>query len=623
MEGAGVSMVGRTPPCAPAGHNDRMLGRVSKLRHAVVGLAIGASSALAGCGVIGAGDHPERFDAKTVVVEPQPSGSIRVTEYVDQDFGNERRRGYQRVVPNDFGVPTDVVTSSPDAPDDLDVLDQGDTTRIRVGDPDVTNTGQHRYVLSYTYPAARLDELGLALDIVAPAGAGWPGDAETGRFEVVVVGVELADVRCDTGPLESTGGCELISDEIDGLPVYRTVVEPLPAEHGLSLFADIVGFAGAAEVDAPPIPERRESRRSALALLLLPAGLAGAVPVYRWARHQGRNEVFAGGAADAAFGSLPAPGRGVSPPPPVRFVPDDELADLVTIEFVPPSGIEPWEASVLVRERIDDTTVEAWFSGLAGHEAIELSEAGEHLSIGSGSRRSSLEPDDAELVDSFLRLGDPYTTGAYDSSFATAWKNVSKHQKATIAGSGWWKHLPPGSGLDLRLNHWFGAVVLMLFLFVWTGAAIGAFIGLIRSWPAAIAFGVVLPAIVALFVYRTLLPARSAHGSALALRAESFRRFLAASEGHHVEWAWENGLLREYSAWAVALGEADAWSDALARANVPAPAIAAAGPVLIDRMGPSVRSSKTAPSSSGSGSGGGFSGGGSGGGGGGGSSGSW
>jgi len=120
-----------------------------------------------------------------------------------------------------------------------------------------------------------------------------------------------------------------------------------------------------------------------------------------------------------------------------------------------------------------------------------------------------------------------------------------------------------------------------------------------------------------------LLPARSAQGSALALRAESFRRFLDASEGSHVEWAWSQGLLREYSAWAVALGEADAWSRALDRANVPEPARLAAAPILIAHMGPSVRSSRTAPSSSGSGGGGGFSGGSVGGGGGGGSSGSW
>ena len=85
-------------------------------------------------------------------------------------------------------------------------------------------------------------------------------------------------------------------------------------------------------------------------------------------------------------------------------------------------------------------------------------------------------------------------------------------------------------------------------------------------------------------LYRTLLPVRSATGSALALRTESFRRFLAASEGRHVEWAWKQGLLREYSAWAVALGAATAWERALAASSVP-PVEYASGPLLVYSMG--------------------------------------
>ena len=108
-----------------------------------------------------------------------------------------------------------------------------------------------------------------------------------------------------------------------------------------------------------------------------------------------------------------------------------------------------------------------------------------------------------------------------------------------------------------------------------------AFFGVFSSWPAALLLGLLFPSIVAYFVYRVLLPARSAQGSALTLRTESFRRFLHASESRHVEWAWEHGLLREYSGWAVALGEADAWSDALARSNVPEPARVSAAPALL------------------------------------------
>jgi hypothetical protein len=131
-----------------------MLGKISKVRHAAVGAAIAGAAALTWFGVIGAG--AERFDAKTIVVHPMADGSIRVTEYVDLDVGRARRHGFERVIPNEFGPPTDVVASSPDAPDDVSVTSLGDRTRIRVGDPGITIRGQHRYVLSYTYPFARL-----------------------------------------------------------------------------------------------------------------------------------------------------------------------------------------------------------------------------------------------------------------------------------------------------------------------------------------------------------------------------------------------------------------------------------------------------------------------------------
>jgi uncharacterized membrane protein len=109
----------------------------------------------------------------------------------------------------------------------------------------------------------------------------------------------------------------------------------------------------------------------------------------------------------------------------------------------------------------------------------------------------------------------------------------------------------------------------------------------------------------------------------LALRSESFRRFLHASEARHVEWAWTHGLLREYSGWAVALGEADAWSEALARSNVPEPQRVSVIPAMMVGHS-SITSSRVAPSSSsGSSSSFGGSSGSVGGGGGGGSRGSW
>ena len=613
-----------------------MLGKFGVWRHLVVGGTIGLTSLLAGCGVLGGGSLPERFDARTVVVARQGDTAIRITEYIDVDFGTEDRRGYLRRIPDDFGAPTDIVASSPDAADDLDVIRHAGYTEIRVGDPDRTFTGQHRYELSYSLPDAHysdpafIAEYGpgrhLVVDLVAPPGGVFPGDAETDRYEAVVTGWDLDPTICDVGGLGDEGGCTL-DERGDG--TYRAVLEPLPADAGLTVGGTVAGSTEQIEVEPPPIPERRDGgpNRGLIALGFAGLGLLGAVPIYAWARNKGRNQVYAGGAAEAAFGSLPAPGSNPGPPP-VHLVADDDLGELATIEFVPPKGIDPWEAKVLLTERVDDGTVEAWLSGLAGREAIEIGEEGGDLVIASGPKRGDLDPDDAGLLDPILDIDDPYVTGEYDSRFATAWKAVHRAQADRIDHSGWWIHQSPGAGLGFRTaGAPFGFLVLISMAFIWFGSALGSLIGLFRSWPLAIAIGLFVPALVAFLSYRVMLPARSAQGSALALRAESFRRFLHASEGRHVEWAWQHGLLREYSGWAVALGEADAWSDALASANVPEPARAAAMPLYIPLYGSSIHRSHVQPQKSGGGGfgggGGGFGGGGVGGGGGGGSSGSW
>ncbi len=119
-----------------------MLGRLAFWRHGVVLASVAACSILAFSGIIGAGNRSERFQAKQVVVWPVGANGLRVREVVDEDFGAHDRHGYQRVIPIDFGVPDDVVASSPDAPRtcslEPDVYEGQAATGIRVGDPTAT-----------------------------------------------------------------------------------------------------------------------------------------------------------------------------------------------------------------------------------------------------------------------------------------------------------------------------------------------------------------------------------------------------------------------------------------------------------------------------------------------------
>jgi uncharacterized membrane protein YgcG len=590
------------------------LGHLSKARHVAVGVAIAATSALAAFGVIGDGNPEEKIDSWQTIVEPGGGDALRITETIDWDFGDARHHGIFRQIPNDFGAPVDIEASSPDAPDDLNVTDEGFRTTIKIGDPDTTITGQHRYTLSYTLPDAQVTSGVLNIDIFAP------DEFVRDHFEAVVRGFELDDPRCFVGANGATTECEL--EHGDGF--YKVTIEPLPTFTGITIAGDIAGTIDPVDVAVPPLPDRREDHRLQLTIAVAAIGVLAAAGVYVWARRRGRNEVYAGGAADAAFGELPPPNPDGSPRAgvPTMLVADDKLDDLATIEFVPPKGLQPWEGAVLINEKLDDGTVQLWLSGLAGREAIDIDDSTGKVAIGSGRRRGELDSADAALLDELIGTDGPYETGKYDPQFAAAWKQVAAMQRERIAGSGWWKRMAPGTSLRGAGSATFGLILLGVVLAI-SGKVAGSIFAAFASWPAALLLGLLFPAAIAYIAYSVLLSARSAQGSALTLRTESFRRFLHASEAKHVEWAWEHDLIREYSGWAVALGEADAWSDALERANIPEPARTSAMPVLIAATSPSITSSHVAPSSSGSGGGGGGGGGGVGGGGGGGSSGSW
>jgi hypothetical protein len=601
----------------------------------LVGGAVVVTSVLGALGVVGAGDQGllrgEHFDAKQITVRPAGADGVRISEVVDIDFGVQERRGYQRIVPNDFGAPIDVTASSPDANDDLNVVDFGVDTRLRIGDPSVTFTGQHRYVLDYTLPDARVSSGALALDII-----GTDEAFDTDRFEVILAGfgIETAEaVRCDVGGFGDFGGCEF--GEV-GADEFRTVIEPLEAGRGLTVYAPIGDIASVELGPRPPLPERRPSGFPAVGLSQLLIGAVTAGGIFAWFRRRGSNEVFgAGGAADAAFFPTPNVPSGVAtvshemPVPaqgdwvadvPTYRVPDSRLAELATIEFVPPRGVEPWQGNLLLRENVSDQAVSAWFSEMVARGAIEIRGKDKQMTMHPGQTDARLSAVDRGHLSALFRSSPVVELGTYDPSFAAVWKGIRGEQQRFIKESGWWAQpVAAANGGSSASAALFTAlagfgVVAAIGLGIWASIAFG----LLGTIGGALVLAIVVALVVSSLAYASMLASRTATGSALTLRTESFRRFLEASEGRHVDWAWEQGVIREYSAWAVALGAADAWAKAIESSNIDQPDRFTT-PLLLHTYASTMTSSHTAPSSSG-GSGGG---GGVGGGGGGGSSGSW
>lgn len=607
-----------------------VLKKVGTGRHVVVGICAVGIAALGAFGVIGAGEstvfRPEHFDAKQVTVspagEPYPEG-VRIREVVDIDFGLNERRGYQRIIPHDFGEPVEITASSPDADDSLDVVDFGVESRIRIGDPFTTYTGQRRYLLEYTLPEARLSTGELALDII-----GREETFVTDEFTVVVSGFDFTATQCDVGSFGAFGGCEL---ERTGDATYTTVIDPLAPGDGITVGGPFDQLVDATLPDVPAPPDRNPSGLRPVAVLILLAGAATAFLGYRRFHRIGSNEVYGGGgAADAAFGTLPVPQSGDPVHDvPTHRVPDGKLADLATIEFVPPRGLEPWHGRVLLREDVDNGAVIAWFSELVAEGAMVVEESDDDdATLTRGDDGSRLSASDRKHVDRIFRTKDSIELGKYNSAFSDAWDAIKKDQKEFAKESGWWD--PPFDAPLGKAGHMlgtvgfflFGGLIFAQFLPAWFPTIYSTWVGrLLLGTVGALLLTVLAMSSVVSMAYGTMLPSRTAVGSALTLRTESFRRFLTSSEGQHVEWAWEQGVIREYSAWAVALDAADAWKRAIESSNIPERSVALSGPLLVHTRASSFNSAHTAPSSS-SGGGGGFSGG-AGGGGGGGSSGSW
>jgi hypothetical protein len=567
-------------------------------------------SALVLAGFLGGDVRPERFDQKQVTVVPDGPDGLRIREVVDMDFGRAARHGYQRVVPVDFGEPSGVTARSDTAPDDVGVswvgrgdsgCDQDLCVRMRIGSPAVTITGQHRYELAYTLPQARMSTGRLALDVIGTAEA-----LETGRFEIVVAGMTLAEPQCHTGRDGDRGGCTL---ERDGA-VYRAVVSPLAPGAGITIAGRVTGTGAADAVAVPELPARHPDHRTPLAGIVAAVGLLGGTGTYWRYRQLGRNE-------------LPAVMQGST------LVPDSRLPELAGIAYRPPDDLQPWEGAALLRERVDDVTVAAWFSGHVAQEAITLEGAGKTLVIRRGPRFAEVTGRPAKRLAELFGDKDQIRISGYSSGFASTWAAIKRDQLKRVADSGWWRGAPPGSMRRSRGSGWllFG---LLLVGVLGLGSLGGLLRGLLPGPVAAVSLGLAVPVIAARVAYRRLLPSRSASGTELTLEVEAFRKFLEAAEAQQVEWAWQQGMVRTFSAWAVALDVADAWRSALTQANVPqAEAALVSSPLLLSEMASTLHTARVAPASSSSGSSSSssgsssFSGGSVGGGGGGGSSGSW
>ena len=405
---------------------------VALLAAVVAGVGV---AALAG----GLAARTERVGRLWAGAEVVPGGAARIVEVIDYDFGIQPRHGIFRDIPGlDPGDPVQV--ASPTAPAQVEATGTAQQTRLRIGDPDRTISGRHRYTIGYR------------LGGVAPGGAlawdavGTSWTVGLGQAELhVVAPYRLEGARCVRGATGSQEACRVDQPEPGHLVA---TVDGLDAGQGVTLYATAGSrLAAAPALPAPPAGAPDDPGTGLLppALVAAAAALAGAVPASWLVRRAGRERVARGGAAEAAFaaaGGSPAAG------PEIR-VDAADLAGLATVEFVPPRELTPAQGGVLLAEAVRPEHQVAWLIGAAVDGYLDLEDSDGQVTL---VRRPRRDGPAAYLLDAAFEGRDRLSLGSYDEDFGLAWRSLGRELGAWERASGLWD--PAGDRRRGRAAGW-------------------------------------------------------------------------------------------------------------------------------------------------------------------------
>jgi uncharacterized protein (TIGR04222 family) len=573
----------------------------------------------------------ERIDAYETTIEIEEDGDLTIVETIDYDFGDAERHGIYRDVPTAFVyepdpryervMPLEVlsVSASGGASAEHVVASGGPgITRIRIGDPDETVTGRHRYELRYRVEGALNgfpDHVELFWNAI---GAEW--QVPIGRANAVVRAPgKIVDALCFAGPEGSARSCEQArfggdTARFDAgrlLPYTGlTVVVALPTGSvppPEPILRERWSLARAYRLDAP---------RGIAALVVLAAVVAG-LGWLGWDR--GRDRLFRGSQVDEVMGGDPSLGD--------RAVPMFEADASAPVEFAPPGDLRPGQVGTLVDERVNPLDVTATIVDLAvrGHLLIrEIPKEGwfgkpDWTLIRLEAPEDGLLGFERTLLEGLFRDGSEVSVSSLRTAFVERLQKVQEALYRDAMARRWFRGRP-----DKVRTAWTALGVLALVVAVGVAFALAAF----TTW-GWLGVPLVVGG-VGLLVSAGRMPARTAAGTAMLRRIRGFRTVIATAETHMARWAEQEGVFTRFLPYAVVFGLTEKWAEAFAGLAQEAPTFyVSTRPFVVGEFASAIDGFSvttggtlaTAPAASGSS---GFGGGGSvGGGGGGGGGGSW
>jgi hypothetical protein len=508
---------------------------------------------------VGAQGAGERIVAYDVDIRIETSGDLLITEIIDYDFASNSRHGIFRDIPvrldydsryeRVYPLKVISVEGSPGTPDQYKRESITNKARLKIGDPDKTITGAHRYTITYRIEGALNGFEGHDELYWNAIGTEWPVPIEQATVRVTTP-ADIIEVACFGGE----GGSRLACDQAER--VGRTAGfsdRRLPAGNGVTV---VVAFAkGAVPPPAPVLDERWSLARAfsvtpataGASILLLALAVLG---VFRLAWRTGRDRAYAGSPVDAAYATA-----GQEEPVRPSFGPFGGVE--TPVEFVPPDNFRPGQVGTLVDETANTLDITATIVDLAVRGYLRIDEIPKKGWFGKPDWTLTRlkESDDALLryerllLDGLFRDGSPIDLSSLRTTFVSRLETVRYALYQDVVAQGWFAGRP-----DKIRQKWYliggAAVVVSLTVLVFLMAV---------SHAALLALPLVLGSVMLLLSAKRM-PRRTAKGTGVLRRVAGFRRFIEESEKDRARFAEQQHLFSEYLPYAVVFGATEKWA---------------------------------------------------------------
>ena len=391
----------------------------------------------------------------------ETAGSLLVHERIVYDFGDAAHHGIYRDITDRFNAdqvksgydrvtPIDVISvkASAGTPAQYSTSEDGDTFRIKIGDPDRTITGEHTYDITFRVRGAYnafADHDELVWNAVA---TGWSVPIS----DVTSVATAPADIQrvgCQYGSYGSTTPCPTAAAS------GSTANFGVPALDSYEGMTVTIALPKGVVTNTKPIYEERFNVASAFRVTPATGGISigmlllivGAIVLLVW--RFGRDRRYRGSAVDAAYGpDAGAAAVGAAGGADEVAAPRHETE--TPVEFEPPDKLRPGQLGVLVDFKANALDVTATIIDLAVRGYLRIEEVDpkgvfirkHDWQLTKLAKDEELHHYEWTLYDALFHEGDTVLLSDLHDKFASRMQTVEKQLMDDAMEQGWFRKRP-------------------------------------------------------------------------------------------------------------------------------------------------------------------------------------